>query len=75
MNRHLIVPLLLADALAALALAIGLCALFAPEVPLFAPIAAHGLALPLAILGGLGMLGCGALMLRWFLFSMRERSR
>lgn len=75
MNRMLIVPLVLADGLAAVALALGLGALFAPEVALFAPIVTAGLALPLAILGALGMLGCGVLMLRWFMASMRERGR
>lgn len=75
MNRHLIIPWLLADALAAFALVLGLGALVAPGVALFAPVAAAGLGLPLLVFGALGMLGCGLLLLRWFLASMRERSR
>ena len=32
-------------------------------------------ALPLIVIGAVGMLVCGPLMLRWFIASMRERGR
>ncbi len=75
MNRHLIIPLVMADGLAAVLLAIGLGAWFAPATTPFDLIAERGLALPLIVIGAVGMLVCGPLMLRWFIASMRERGR
>ncbi|GMU42417.1 MAG: hypothetical protein IT479_03630 [Xanthomonadales bacterium] len=75
MNRHLIVPLVLADALAAGMLALGLGALLLPEVAPFAAVAAADLALPLTVVGALGVVGCAILLWRWFLASLRERGR
>ncbi len=75
MKRHLIIPLVMADGLAAVLLAAGLGAWFAPGVSPFDLIAARGLALPLIVIGAVGMLVCGPLMLRWFIASMRERGR
>lgn len=75
MNRHLIIPLVMADGLAAVLLAIGLAAHFAPDTSPFDLVAARGLALPLIVIGAVGMLVCGPLMLRWFIASMRERGR
>ncbi len=75
MNRHLIIPLILLDALAAMLLALGLVAHFAPDLELVAPLARLQLAIPLIVIGAALMLICGPLMLRWFLVSMRERGR
>lgn len=75
MNRHLIIPLVLADGLAAVLLAAGLGAYFAPSISPFDLVATRGLALPLIVIGGAGILVCGPLMLRWFIASMRERGR
>ena len=75
MNRNLIIPLILLDSLAAIMLALGLVAHFRPEIELVKPIVDNHLALPMMIVGGVLMLICGPLMIRWFLSSMRERGR
>ena len=46
-----------------------------PDIDVLAPISRHGLAIPMIVVGALLMLGCAPLMWRWFLASMRERSR
>ena len=75
MNRHLIIPIVLLDTLAAVLLAFGLGAWFSPEVSLFKPLAEHQLGMPITIVGGVLMLICAPLMLCWVLASMRERGR
>jgi hypothetical protein len=75
MNRNLIIPIVLLDALAAMLLAIGLLAYLQPDIDFLAPITRLGLAIPMIVVGALLMLGCAPLMWRWFLASMRERSR
>jgi hypothetical protein len=75
MNRHLIIPIVLLDTLAAVLLAIGLGAWFSPEVTLFKPLSDRQLGVPMVVAGVVLLSLCAPLMLRWFLASMRERSR
>ena len=75
MNRHLIIPIVLLDTLAAVLLAFGLGAWFSPDVSLFKPLAERQLGMPMTIVGAVLMLICAPLMLRWVLASMRERGR
>ncbi len=75
MNRNLIIPIVLLDALAAMLLAIGALAYLQPDIDFLAPITRLGLALPMIVIGVVLMLICAPLMWRWFLASMRERSR
>jgi len=75
MNRHLIVPIVLLDTLAAVLLAFGLGAWFSPEVALFKPLADRHLGMPMTLVGGVLMLICAPLMWRLVVASMRERGR
>lgn len=75
MNRHLIIPLVLLDGLAAVLLAFGLGAWFSPEIALFKPLADRNLGMPMTLIGAVLMAICLPLMLRWLLTSMRERGR
>jgi len=75
MNRNLIIPIVLLDSIAALLLAFGVLAYLQPGMDLVEPIARRGLALPMMVVGVVLMLICAPLMWRWFIASMRERSR
>lgn len=75
MNRNLIIPIVMLDSLAALLLAAGLLAHLVPNLDLVAPLATRGLALPMIVTGTVLMLICAPLMWRWFIASMKERSR
>lgn len=75
MNRNLIIPIVLLHTLAAVMLAFGLGAWFSPEEPLFQPLAARQLGVPMVVVGAVLMLVCTPFMWRWLLASMRERGR
>lgn len=75
MNRNLIIPIVLLDAFAVLLVAFGVLAHLQPGMDLVEPIARRGLALPMMVVGGVLMLVCAPLMWRWFIASMKERSR
>lgn len=55
MNRHLLIPVALVDAMGAASLAFGLGAHFSPEELPFRWLAAHGLAIPAIVTGAVLM--------------------